>query len=339
VNVSTRVRAAVAGALLMSVPACFAGGCGAEAPVTTLQASVSTTTTAGTPSTLPTVTTAAGLTLDQVRNAELVLQYNQDPITFALAGGVALNGQSLLGSPGPVEVQAAMSDLVAFGDLDGDGVGDAVIAVGVGRGATSGDAVMEGSSDVTQFIVALLSNGGRPVQAGYHLIGPGAAVTDLSITDATITVAAFVPAPEEPAGRPAGLVTVGLRLPLDPGATGQLLHVGQTSETPAGEVRAIAITSPAPGATVSVPCIIKGTITIAPFENNLELNAYTADLTQRAMAPVMVKSAGLGAPGTFEVTLTLSPPGTSGLIFVTIADRSAVDGSILALASLQLVVK
>ncbi len=335
----TRGTMAAAACLVVAL-ACFGSACGTQAPVTSTSTdAVSTTGTApGTPtSTAPSVTSSPGLALSDVRNAEITLLFAGDMVTFTFKDGVASSGQTSSGSGGQGEVAAAMSGLSSFGDLDGDGVGDAVVALGVGKGSIDANAVLEGSPGITQYVVALLSEGGRPVQGGYHLLGAGASTGDLSISGGEITVAAFVPASEEPAGPPAVLVTAGLRLPFDRDTTRELLHVGQSTETPAGQIREIVIGSPARGATVAMPCTIKGSITISPFENNLVLRAYTPDMIERVVDPVTVTAPDLGAPGTFEVQLTLT--GVTGPVFVIIADVSAADGSILALASVELVVK
>jgi hypothetical protein len=342
----------VAGALLLTLAAIWAGGCGQGAPVatvpgdgasTTAPASTSTlrtsisTVPSATTATIPNVTVSGGLSLEGVRNAEVTVEYEYGKVTYSLVDGVAKAGVDPENPSERVDVPAAVSDLMAFDDLDGDGQGDAVVMIGAGPGATSADAVAEGGPDIVQCVVALLSKVGQPVQAGYYRVGAGATVGELSSDDGDIAFAAFVPQGESPGGASQTLITGKLRLSSVPGVG--LLLTDLRSETPAGQIRVITMTSPEPGATVGASFTLRGTVTIAPFENNLELQAFTADMTEVALAPVTVVASELGGPGTFEVTVTMPHAGITGPVFVTVTDRSAVDGSVMALASVQVVVK
>jgi hypothetical protein len=253
-------------------------------------------------------------------------------LTFTLVDGSYQSGQGE-GDPSQADrVKVTMADAVAFGGLNGDGVDDAAIAIRVSKG--NGDDQDPGNKDATTYVMALVSQGGEPVQAGYHLLGIGARVDGLAIVDREITLDATVPGPEDQSGNPKVPITAALRLPIASG--GILLHTAQTSETPAGDVREITVTSPAPGATVSGVFTIEGSVTIAPFENNLVYHVYDEQMTERAVRPVMVDAPDLGAPGTFSVVLDLSSTDYIGPLFVTISDLSAADGSILALASVEL---
>jgi hypothetical protein len=84
---------------------------------------------------------------------------------------------------------------------------------------------------------------------------------------------------------------------------------------------------------------VTGTVSIAPFENNLTYFVYDEDGNQYAAGPVMVTAPDFGAPGTFDVTFTLEgiPAGT--VIYLEIQDQSAADGSLLALDVVKLLVK
>jgi len=93
------------------------------------------------------------------------------------------------------------------------------------------------------------------------------------------------------------------------------------------------------GATVSNPCTISGGVTIAPFENNLVYKVYDEKMKELTSGPLMVNAPDMGAPGTFELSLDLSSTGYTGLIFVTISDLSAADGSTLAMNSIKLTLK
>ena len=345
-----------AGACLVLAVVLFAAGCSADPATTTSQtapaetSSTETTPPSGGTTTVPSLPGDEGLTLDQVRNAACVVEFEGGILSFTLVDGSYQSGEGG-GDPSQADrVKVTMADAVAFGDLNGDRVGDAAIAIRVsvgdsnagGNGQGNGQGGSQGGDDdqdpgnkgATTYVIALVSEGGEPVHAGYHLLGIGARVDGLAIADGKIAVDATVPGPEDQNGNPKVAVTATLRLP--PGGGGVLLHTGQTSETPAGDVREITVTSPAPGAAVSGAFTIEGRVTIAPFENNLVYHAYDGQMTERAVGPVMVDAPDLGAPGTFSVVLDLASTGYTGPLFVTLSDLSAADGSILALASVEL---
>ncbi len=331
---STATRAVTLMAALVLTVALLVAGCDRETVTTTSQvpSTAGVTTTAavgggGTPSTLP---AENGLTLEQVRNAECTVEFGDNGLSFTLVDGSYQSGE---GGNDPDRVTVDMSEVAAFGDLNGDGVGDAAISIRVRKGnGKSG-----GNKDFSQYVVALVSQDGLPVQSGYHLVGAGAQVDAVTIAAGEIAVKARVPASEDASGNPKVPITMTLRMPFD--GRGTLFLTSQTSETASGGLREINITSPEPGAKVTIPCILKGTITIAPFENNLVYDVYATDMTERDEGPVQVDAPSLGAPGTFEFALAPSPEVTTGRMVVTVSDISAADGSILALASIEVAVE
>jgi hypothetical protein len=107
-----------------------------------------------------------------------------------------------------------------------------------------------------------------------------------------------------------------------------------------GAQRLITIDTPANGAEISGPFVIKGGVTISPFENNLVYKVYvpgTADPV--AQAGFTVSADGLGGPGTFELPLDFSAESFKGPVRIEISDVSPADGSILALKTLYLTFK
>lgn len=345
---------------LLLAGAVLAVGCADDTGMTTTQTPTTagatttsvgaTTTVSDVPSTVPSLPADDGLTLGQVRNAEIIVPFDEDLLTFTLVDGSYEGPQ---GGDHQSSVSVTMSDPVVFGDLNGDGVDDAAIAIsvsknagtggsGMGGGATGtgGGATGTGSSSgdpgASHYVVALVSQGREPILGGSHLVGVGARVDALSIADGEIFVEATVPGPEDPTGDPTVPITATLRLPLMEGTGWVLLHTSQTSETPAGDIREITITSPELGADVAYLCTITGTVTIAPFENNLVYSVYDEEMILRDGGPVTVDAPDYGAPGAFELVLDLVSLGCWGRIFVTISDLSAADGSILAMDSIEL---
>ena len=87
----------------------------------------------------------------------------------------------------------------------------------------------------------------------------------------------------------------------------------------------------------SVP--IKGTVAIAPFENNLAYRIFDVSGIELAAGPISVSAPDLGAPGTFDAIIPLGSTLSGSIIRVEVQDISAADGSLLAMDSVELVVK
>jgi hypothetical protein len=272
----------------------------------------------------PTTPVIADLTLEQVKNAEYTLDLGESIPSFTLVDGTYQSGTD---TSAPGYFQATLSDKVAFGDLNGDGLGDAAVSIGINMGGTG----------VFEYVVAMLNQDGQPVQAGYYYVDDRARIDAMAIRDLRIVVDAMVHGPNDPMCCPTLAVQASLQLPLDNGPLLWLAH--QTSEIVPGAFREITITSPEPGSEVDTSCTIAGDVTIAPFENTLVYHAYDVHKGELAVGPLMVDAPDMGAPGTFELNLDLSSVDYSGPIFVTISELSMADGAILALDSITLILK
>jgi hypothetical protein len=272
----------------------------------------------------PTTPVIADLTLEQVKNAEYTLDLGESMPSFTLVDGSYQSGTD---TSAPGYFQATLSDKVAFGDLNGDGLGDAAVSIGINMGGTG----------VFEYVVAMLNQDGQPVQAGYYYVDDRARIDAMAIRDLRIVVDAMVHGPNDPMCCPTLAVQASLQLPLDNGPLLWLAH--QTSEIVPGAFREITITSPEPGSEVDTSCTIAGDVTIAPFENTLVYHAYDVHKGELAVGPLMVDAPDMGAPGTFELNLDLSSVDYSGPIFVTISELSMADGAILALDSITLILK
>ncbi len=272
----------------------------------------------------PTATPVSDLTLNQVKNAEYTFDFGESMPSFNLVDGSYKSGTD---TSAPGYFEATMSDKVAFGDLNGDNLGDAAVSIGI----------YMGGSGVFEYIVAMLNQDGQPVQGGYYYVDDRARIDALNISDLRIVADAMVHGPNDPMCCPTLKVQASLQLPLDNGLILWLAH--QTSEIVPGAFREITITSPEPGIGVDETCTITGDVTIAPFENNLVYHAYDMYLSELAVGPLMVDAPDMGAPGSFELTLDLSAADYSGPVFVTISDLSPADGAILALDSIIVILK
>jgi hypothetical protein len=107
----------------------------------------------------------------------------------------------------------ALTDMSAFGDLDGDGTPDAVAVLG-----TNG-----GGSGVFIDLVAVLDKSGSPIHVATTLLGDRVIVNSLSITDQVVTVDMITQGPGDGMCCPTLPVTFKFRLEGD-----QFIQVGET---------------------------------------------------------------------------------------------------------------
>jgi len=120
---------------------------------------------------------------------------------------------------------------------------------------------------------------------------------------------------------------------------GQLHMVDYTTFTPDGKPRTIMIESPTHGTEVFTSVPVKGKVAIAPFENNLAYRIYDISGIELSAGPISVSAPNPGAGGSFEATIPLGNILSGSVIRIEVQDLSAADGSLLAMDSVELVVK
>jgi hypothetical protein len=264
------------------------------------------------------------LGLDQLRNAEYRTLgiYGNPTLTFRLEDGLYRIGTD----PAAADyVAISLIEPQAFGMLNNDNLEDAAIILVENYGGTG------------QFmhIGAVLNRDGQPVHADSFFLGDRVAVNALGIQSGEIVAALTVHGPEEPACCPTVPANIHFRLLNE----NKLIISRVVTKTPLGEERAINIRAPLSGSEASGSITISGDFTIAPFENNLIYTIYDSNYQEITQSFITVDAPDLGAPGTFTLTLDLASLGYSGDIYVEISDISVADGSIIALAQIQLIVR
>ena len=267
------------------------------------------------------VTPVPPLTEVQLQNAEYTLTgFDNASHAYRLADGKFLRGAD---SSSADYADVRLLDMLAFGDLNADGVEDAAVLLAQNFGGTG----------VFVSLNAVLNLDGQPVHAASTMIDDRPQINKVEIRNGEIFLDAVVHAFEDPACCPTFAVTRSYRL-----MGVSLVLVNAVSKTPAGQERVITIESPLDGAEASGALIVSGRVTIAPFENNLSFRVYNEQGNELSSGPILVDAPDLGAPGTFNVTLDLSafPPGR---IRIEISDLSAADGSVLALDSVEVIVR
>jgi hypothetical protein len=223
-------------------------------------------------------------------------------------------------------IQVTLLPEIAYGDLNMDGVPDAAVILAENYG---------GSGTFLSLVPVLAKAGGVQPEKGASL-GDRVQVKSLVAEDGVMKVTLLVQAPNDPQCCPTLAQTRTYEYRVGSG----LMLVSVSSQTADGKERSIAIDLPAPGSEVTSPMILKGSVTIAPFENNLVVNLYDASGTQVSAGPLAVSATEMGGPGTFDSQIDLAAASVpAGEIRVEVVDQSAADGSLLALAAVYAVYK
>ncbi len=271
---------------------------------------------------VPDGTTAPGLTEAALKNAEYIIIQDEQPYSIQLTDGSYQYGTDPTADD---YVSISLADLFAFGDLNGDGATDAIALLVESYGGGS----------IYISMVAVIDQDGmlKHVSSAYIDVAP--VIYKLEIEDGEIFMDVVVHGPNDELSSPSQAENRAYRL----GARGLVLtHLA--SKTADGQDRAITIASPSEGSEVGRIFPLKGSVTIAPFENNLVVKVFDASGNQVYIGPLAVTAADLGAPGTFDASVNLEGiEVASGPIRIEVSDVSMADGSTLALDSVVVVLK
>jgi len=287
---------------------------GAETPTVGLPAG-GTPTATQTPFLEPTVAVPP-LTAEMLRNGTYLLPESGETVT--LVDGKYDRAESMENI-----LHVTLMDPIAFGDLNGDGAEDAAIVLSENMGGTG----------FFMSVVAIRNNGGSPLQGPSRFLDDRAALNGMVVIGGRIVVDAMIHSFDDPLCCPTFPVVETLRLIGD-----RLVLTRFTSRTPVDTERAITITGPAEGASVSGSVQLIGTVTISPFENNLVYRIYNSAGAELSAGSFLVDSEGMGTPGTFNVTISLAGIPAGASVRLEISDLSAADGSTFAMDSVGLMV-
>ncbi len=259
---------------------------------------------------------------NQIRNMKIQLVAQNLHPTVQLTDG-KYRSTSDPASPDYADV-TLLPEPMAFGDLNGDGVDDAAVLLAENYGGTG----------TFVSLIAMLNVGGQPVQAGAYMLDDRPMISGLRVADQHIVLEGDIHGPNDPgccASFPV-LDTFGLT---KSGLTLQRM----VSKTPDEVQRSIIIESPAAGTQIAAGSIqVKGSCTISPFENALSYHVYDVMRNELTAGSVLV-TAEPGSAGTFDVPIDLSVVPAGTLVRLEIADLSAADGSMLAMDSVELMIK
>ena len=235
------------------------------------------------------------------------------------------DGKFEQGTPGSDNfMSAVMTDFAALGDLTGDGIDEAAALVSENYGGTG----------VFVFLAVYSQVDGVWTFQTSTMVDDRPQLTALSIANNEIFLDAIIHGMDDPMCCPTVRTTRHYRF-----VDNLLDLIDYTTFTPGGEPRSILIESPAEGSDVFTSVPIQGQVTIAPFENNLVYRIYDISGIELSAGAIMVSAPDAGAPGTFEAVIPLGNSLSGAIIRLEVQDLSAADGSLLAMDSVELVVK
>ncbi|MCC7116987.1 MAG: hypothetical protein IT310_00560 [Anaerolineales bacterium] len=271
-----------------------------------------------TPTVLPPV---PQFSLEQLQNAQYKLSGRDDHAIVQLTDGVYQSGED----HSTVDfARVFLTEYSAFGDLNGDGSNEAAAVFFENFG---------GTGSFGYVVVYALSNG-QPIFVASTLIDDRAEIHNLTIENGEIFLDATTHGAEDPACCPTLQTTRRYAL-----VNNQLRVVHYTTNTPDGKKREVEISAPAHAAAVTATFQLEGSVSIAPFENNLSYFIYGEDGQEYGSGPVTVHAPDFGAPGAFSEIIKLDgiPSGTT--VYVEVQDISAMDGAWLAMDAVKLTVQ
>ena len=261
-----------------------------------------------------------GISPEQVRNSEYQLGLLDQIRLVQLEDGRYQEGT--LGNEDYISV--SVTDFIARGDLDGDGENEAAVIV----------TEYYGDAGTFVFLVIYKYLSDEPVFLTSIFIDDQPLFNDLAIEDGEISVDVVVHTADDPTCCPS-LET--RRHYLLNGVN--LILTDYSTKTPAGDPRVITIEAPVNGIEISGIILLKGNISIAPFENNLVYRVYDLGGVELSAGPVTVDAPGLGSPGTFEKAIDLGSILANTTVRITVEDINLADGSLFAMDSIILLVR
>jgi hypothetical protein len=235
------------------------------------------------------------------------------------------DGKFQQGTPGGADsISVAVSDFMAVGDLNSDGTDEVAALVSENYGGTG----------VFVFLAVYANENGTLTFQNSTMVDDRPQLKALSIENGEIFLEAVIHGPDEPMCCPTLRTTRHYRF-----ADNQLDMTDYATFTSDGKPRTITIESPANGTEVFTSVPIKGKVAIAPFENNLAYRIYDISGIEVSAGPISVSALKAGAAGTFDALIPLGNVLSGTLIRIEVQDLSAADDSLLAMDSVELVVK
>ena len=203
---------------------------------------------------------------------------------------------------------------MAIGDLNGDKIDDAAVLL-----AENG-----GGSGVFVSLVVIVSQDAQFTQIGSIQIDDRPRISSLVIEDEKILLEGAIHRINDAMSEPTFRVKQTYRL-----LENTLTLMSQNSTISVDQERLIDIETPEEGGEISDSVQIKGSMAIAPFENNLRLVIYDLSGTLLFETGFMVNAEDLGGPATFDNLVSLMGIPLGIQVRLELAELSMADGSLL----------
>ena len=269
---------------------------------------------------LPETSTPAPDYVAKLRNAEYRLGFVDSLEVVQL-----IDGKFEQGAAGEDNfVSVVMADDAARGDLNNDGSDEYAAFVAENYGGTG----------VFVFLAVFAEVDGKLVYQTSVFVDDRPLVNELSMDESGIFLDVTVHDTDEPMCCPTLHTARHYRL-----INNQLDTVDFVTFTPDDRPRTISIDSPANGTEVFGSVQIKGSVAMTPFENTLVYRIFDVGGVELAVGSFTISAPDLGAPGVFDENILLGNILSGARIRIEIQDISAKDGSLLAMDSVELVVK
>ena len=258
--------------------------------------------------------------VEEIRNAQYQPGASEGSQVVQLTDGIFEQG-----TPGADDfISVQVTDFVTIGDLTADGTEEAAALISENYGGTG----------VFVFLAIFSQVNGAWTFQTSSMVDDRPELRELSIANNEIFLDVVIHGADEPMCCPTLRTMRHYRF-----VDNLLDMIDYTTFTPEGQPRTITIESPANGSEVFTSVPIKGKVAIAPFENNLVYSIVDLSGIKLSAGPIAVNAPDLGAPGTFDAVIPLGNVLSGAIIRIEVQDVSAADGSLLAMDSVELVVK
>lgn len=268
----------------------------------------------GTPALTETVfpTVESGLTVEKLQNMSYLSP--NSGMTVQLTNGIFTEDSTTI----------SLLPQIAIGDLNEDQVDDAVVLLAENTGGT-GNFIS---------LVVIVNRGGEYLQIGSVFIDDRPIIQSLVITEGTIVLDATIHGINDAMVSPTHIVRQTYKL-----LENNLTLMSQNSTTQGGSERSIAIEAPLSGSEVTAGVQIKGSMPIAPFENNLRFRVVDLAGNEFLSEGFMVQSEDVGGPCVFDNAITLPALSSGTWVRLELAELSMADGSVVTLNSVLVKIK
>jgi hypothetical protein len=262
----------------------------------------------------------SGLSVEQIRNGPYQLGF-----TDALRIIQLSEGRYQDGVPSDANyVEVHVTDFIALGDINGDGVNEAAALVAEDYGGTG----------VFVFLALYVEKAGEPEFLTSVYIDDRPVIEDVSFDGNQVFLVSITHDADDPFC--CATLKNERHYQLN---DNQLILIDYTTFTPEGKPRTISIESPVNGTEVFRSVQIKGNVTVAPFENNLVYRIFDLGGVELSVGALTVTSSSPGETGTFDAMIPLGNILSGTNVRIEVQDLNAANGSLFAMDSAELVVK